>query len=112
MKTNSQVITIEGSNMQSLLLKDKNQSSDVGQVSNPVKTKPTAVMVSTAVGSGSSDSDDPFDRPPTKVVYGANTIQISCNMDEEEEKQLVDASTLYERQYAPFNNPGVARILE
>ena len=55
------------------------------------------MMVSTAVGGGSSDSDDPFDRPPTKVVYGANTIQISCNMDEEEEKQLVDASSLYER---------------
>ena len=43
-------------------------------------------MISTAVGGGDSDPDDPFDRPQTRLVYGANTIQISCNMDEEEEK--------------------------
>ena len=46
-------------------------------------------MTSTAAG-GDEDSDDPFDRPP-KVLYGANTIEISCNLDEEEEKERVDA---------------------
>lgn len=66
-------------------------------------------MASTAAG-GDDDSDDPFDRPP-KVIYGANTIEISCNLDEEEKEQ-VDAETAYERQYDPFNNPNLAKILE
>ena len=66
-------------------------------------------MTSTAAGED-EDSDDPFDRPP-KVLYGANTIEISCNLDEEEEKERIDAQTAYERQYAPFNNPNLAKIL-
>ena len=67
-------------------------------------------MANTAAG-GDDDSDDQFDRPP-KMIYGANTIEISCNLDEEEEKQQIDAQTAYERQYAPFNNPNLANILE
>ena len=67
-------------------------------------------MANTAAGGG-DESDDPFDRPQ-KVFYGANTIEISCNLDEEEEKERIDAQTAYERQYAPFNNPNLARILE
>jgi hypothetical protein len=46
-------------------------------------------MTSTATGR-EDDSDDPFDRPP-KVIYGANTIEISCNLDQEEYKERIDA---------------------
>lgn len=49
----------------------------------------------TSTATGNDDSDDPFDRPP-KVVYGVNTIEISCNLDEEDEhKNFSDAQTDY-----------------
>ena len=54
-------------------------------------------MINTAVGGGDSE-DDPFDRPLAKIVYGSNTIEISCNLDEEEKViEQIDAATIYER---------------
>lgn len=46
----------------------------------------------------------------TKPVYGSNTIEISCDLDEEE-RQMVDHGTAYEQPHEPFENFDLAEIL-
>jgi len=52
-------------------------------------------MTSTATFAA-SDEFNMIGRISQKPVYGANTIEISCDMDEEE-RLMQDAGTTYER---------------
>jgi len=50
-------------------------------------------MKTTATGGGDSDSEDIFDRPYHNGAQRINSIEISCNLDEEDR---VNAATMYE----------------
>ena len=79
---------------------------------------PQTHQISTATV-GMDEDDDPMGRipdpkgfeQPQKIVYGANTVELSCDLDAEFGAQTQEMTTQYERPQEPFNNPGMMELM-
>ena len=62
------------------------------------------------------EEDDPIGLIPTpmpskKPVYGSNTIEISCDLDAEDEAEALEKGIQADREQEPFNNPQIIDLM-